>query len=276
MHPPPWPIALGFVVQFLTTATAIGWMFYGAGALAFSHIRAPEVAKPILAAAFMAYPILNSADNADATISAGLVPTVYLLAPLATLVVAIPWVIAYGRTGGRGARRVVVTVLTFLVAGTLLGIYVPLVPLAGLARLFDVLLVAYAVMRLHYLDLDVKVRWGVSKTTIAALFIAVFFIVSEGAAAFFSDQWGTGIGIAAAGALVFAIAPIMKWADRFAAHAVPVAHLDVEAIYRQSLRVALKDGIIDPDEEEALAVQGDELGLSAAKILSLRREVEGN
>lgn len=148
----------------------------------------------------------------------------------------------------------------------------------GLTRTVAVFVLAYGVLKHQILDIDQKVEWGVSKTTVAGVFVAVFFMVSEGAQALFADFAGNElIGVLAAGALVFAISPLQRLADRFAAKAVPggaEAGADAEASYRQALRMALADGGITPEEEDELAERAEELGLGPKRALELRREAE--
>jgi hypothetical protein len=92
----------------------------------------------------------------------------------------------------------------------------------------------------------VKLRWGLEQSTVASIFIVVFFIVSEGAQEFFgaaaSNEW---IGIIAAAGLVFFLAPLQRLAERVGARALPDARpaaqmLDVEVrdLYERRLRSA--------------------------------------
>ncbi|MBI4394017.1 MAG: hypothetical protein HY556_09520 [Euryarchaeota archaeon] len=84
-----------------------------------------------------------------------------------------------------------------------------------------VLLVSYGIVRTHLFDVDLKIKWTIKQSTVAAAFIAVFFIASEAAQAFFAGSLGPYVGIVAAGALVFALAPLQRAADRVANAAMP-------------------------------------------------------
>lgn len=149
-----------------------------------------------------------------------------------------------------------------------------------LARVGSVALLGYAILRHQILDIEAKVEWGVSKTTIAGIFIAVFFVVSEGAQALFADFAGDELlGVLAAGLLVFAISPLQRMADKFAARAVPggaEAGADAEERYRRAVRMALADGEISAAEEDELAASAEELGLGPKRALEIRREVESD
>lgn len=148
----------------------------------------------------------------------------------------------------------------------------------GLARTFTVIILAYSILKHQLLDIDVKVRWGLSKSVVAGVFIATFFVASEGAAQFFGEQTGSAYyGIGAAALLVFAIAPLNRVAERFAARAIPGgadgAHRSHDA-YREAVRLALSDGQIDRNDERALAKLAAACGLAADEAWAMREEVE--
>jgi hypothetical protein len=151
----------------------------------------------------------------------------------------------------------------------------------GIAQILAVLVLAYAILRHQLLGLDVKVRWTLEKSTIAGIFLVVFFVASEGAQAALSDRWGTAIGIGAAGALVFMLAPIQHFAERLSTAAVPVdggkrsAGGRREDSYRFALRKALRDGHVTMDEERSLAQLATDLGIDAARAFDLRQAVAG-
>ncbi|HVM45759.1 MAG TPA: hypothetical protein VM582_07460 [Candidatus Thermoplasmatota archaeon] len=146
----------------------------------------------------------------------------------------------------------------------------------GAGRTLGVLLLAYAMVRHHLLGVDVKLRWTISRGTTAAVFVAVFFLVSEGAQEFFELRTGSGYwGIAAASVLVFAIAPIQRLAERVAEHAVPPAQPPRrEETYRATLRRFLRDGAATHEEERVLANLAADLGIDAARAFELRAQVQ--
>ncbi|MBW3582606.1 MAG: TerB family tellurite resistance protein [Euryarchaeota archaeon] len=149
--------------------------------------------------------------------------------------------------------------------------------LDGVWRVGTTLLLAYALLKRQVFDVEVRLRFAISRSTVAAVFIAVFFVASEAAQEFFGDTLGsTYVGIAAAGALVFAIAPLQRAADRLAAKAVPVAEPSSLArdTYRHAVRVAFADGTMSRDEERALARLQQGLGLGPEEALDVRDEIE--
>lgn len=152
-------------------------------------------------------------------------------------------------------------------------------PFFGIARLATVVVLAHAILNQQVLGMDVKLRFAISKSTIAAVFIAVFFVASEVAQQFFSQRTSsTYIGIGIAGTLVFAMAPMQRMAERIAEKAVPVARTPAgtlsrkEQTYRDALAVALRDRKLTPAEEVTLARLAEDLGIGAGRAMELRQE----
>ncbi|HVM45332.1 MAG TPA: hypothetical protein VM582_05300 [Candidatus Thermoplasmatota archaeon] len=112
----------------------------------------------------------------------------------------------------------------------------------------------------------------------AITFVALFFVVSELAATLFSERMGTVLGIMAAGALLFALAPLQRVAERVADAAMPRVKETDESrmvrkreVYRAAVESALHDGVVTAREHVPLAHQ---LGLSAGDARALEGEVE--
>lgn len=153
----------------------------------------------------------------------------------------------------------------------------------GVVRLLAFGILAYGLLHGHLLGLDIKIRWTISKSTVAAAFVAVFFIASEAAQQFFGDTLGsTYVGIAAAGALVFAMAPLQRVAEQLAAKAVPPADTQPASglatraglAYKAALRAAMRDGTVTRREERHLAEVASALGIDPVQALEWRDEVE--
>ena len=135
----------------------------------------------------------------------------------------------------------------------------PLLQLASFALLIYVLLMAYGIASAHVFDIDLKLKWTLERGTIAAVFVAVFFVVSEGAATFLSDRLGSLLGLLATGALVFLLAPLHRAAESLAGVAMPkVADTPEyrafrrEQIYGEALADALEEGDVTPVERAIL------------------------
>ncbi|HLE97162.1 MAG TPA: hypothetical protein VI997_07320 [Candidatus Thermoplasmatota archaeon] len=165
-------------------------------------------------------------------------------------------------TLGPGARR---TWLTVIVGAN--------VVFAGY-----VVLLAYGILRAQLLDIDVKLRWTVRQSTIAAVFAAVFVAVAAAV-----EQWAGSMGVLwgglAAAALVFGLHPIQRFASRVAERAVParpVAGLPASEraeVYADQLRAAWADGTVDRSERLLLENLRQRLAISADDAARLEREV---
>lgn len=154
----------------------------------------------------------------------------------------------------------------------------------GITRTVGVLVLTYGILKHDLLDIDRRVRWGVSKTAVTGVFVAVFFVVSEGAQVLLEGFVGNQLlGILAVGALLFALAPIQRLADRVAETAVP--RRDAGAgpgsgdrradLYRSTVRRFLADGKISDEEAQELADLAEELGIGAGEALRIQREARG-
>lgn len=138
----------------------------------------------------------------------------------------------------------------------------------------------YGILKTHLFDIDVKIKFTIKQSTVAAAFIGLFFVVSEGAQAFFSGRAGTYLGIVAAGALVFAIAPLQRFAERVANTAMPnvrpLGEMPADeraSMYRELVRSAWADGSLTMDERRMLATARERLGLGDEEAVRLERDV---
>ncbi len=150
----------------------------------------------------------------------------------------------------------------------------------GLLRLLMPLLVTYALVRYQVFELDVKLKWTLKQSTVAAIFVAVFFAVSELAQQLFSETIGPYVGVAATAVLVFAIAPLQRVADRFASaampHVKPVAEqseAERATLYREQARVAWSGGTLTAKDRRILDVARERLGLTHEEAARLERDV---
>lgn len=143
----------------------------------------------------------------------------------------------------------------------------------GLWRLALPVLVTYALVRHQLFDIDVKVKIALRASTIAAVFLTVFFTVSEIAANFIQESVGTVLGIAAAVILAFALRPVERFAETLAHRIMPgtkpietMALTEREVFYREQLELALQDGNLGTKERAMLDKLRARLGLSADEV----------
>lgn len=193
------------------------------------------------------------------------------------------WLARTRGAGSRNARNVSLLLLLALLVGMVLEATGHSRGFNGIARVLGVGIIVHAILRDRLLGIDAKVRFALSKSTVAAVFIAVFFIASEVAQQFFGDQLGGAyVGIAAAGMLVFAIAPLQRAAERLAAKAVPVAapagtssvNDSREADFREAVRLALRDRTLSRDEERHLIRIAHHMGIEPGRAMEIQDDVE--
>ena len=153
----------------------------------------------------------------------------------------------------------------------------PLIQTASFALIIYIVLTAYGIASAHLFDIDLKLKWTLQRGTVAAIFVAAFFVVSEGAAAVLSDRLGTLLGLLATGGLVFLLAPLQRVSERLASAAMPNVSdtpeyraFRKEQVYGEALAEALKDGDVTPVERAIL----DRLLVSLELDREVARELE--
>ena len=147
-----------------------------------------------------------------------------------------------------------------------LGIAVPFAYEIGL--LLYVPLVAYGVLRVQLFDVDLRIKRTLKRSTVAAAFVATFFIVSELAGLYLSTKLGTVLGIIGTGALVFFLDPIQRAAERLSNAAMPNTHDTPEyesyrklQVYESALQAALEDGRISERQRRVLNSMIQSMGI---------------
>lgn len=160
-----------------------------------------------------------------------------------------------------------------------------------LAIIFYIPLVAYGVLRVQLFDIDLRIKRTLKRGTVAAAFVAVFFVISELAGNFLSNQFGNVLGVLGTGALIFFLDPIQRAAERVSDAAMPntVDTPEYEAfrklqVYDSAVHAALEDGrisnrqrrVLDSmirsmgiDQETAQRVESDALAAVVGPRLSL-------
>lgn len=151
--------------------------------------------------------------------------------------------------------------------------------LLGLWRMTLPALAAYALLRHRLFDLDVRVKLVLQRATIGAVFAGVFFVVTEGSAYVLGSQFGMLAGIVAVGALVPAMGPLRRAAERIAEllpeASAPARELPLERrrqIYHEFALQAWADGALAREERAFLDQIRVRLGLSAEDALRLESE----
>lgn len=150
---------------------------------------------------------------------------------------------------------------------------------AGSLLVYSVL-IGYGILTVQLLDIDLKVRWTIKQGTVAAAFVAVFFLVSEGSTVFLSNSLGNVLGLLASSLLVFAMAPLQRAAERVADAAMPGVRDTPEyasyrklQVYAAALDSAYQEGGVSDRERTMLNSIASSLGLHPADAERLERDI---
>ena len=142
-------------------------------------------------------------------------------------------------------------------------------------------LIAYGILRTQLFDIDLRIRWTIKQTTVAAALLTVVFLVSEGASAFLSAELGNVAGLLAAAVVMFFLAPLQRFAERVASTAMPNTENTPEyaafrkmQVYETSVAEARGGGGISAKERSLLNTLRESLGISEYDAAAIERELE--
>jgi hypothetical protein len=148
-----------------------------------------------------------------------------------------------------------------------------------LAVILYVPLVAYGVLRVQLFDVDLRIKRTIKRSTIAAAFVATFFIVSESAGNYLSSQFGTVLGVLGTAALIFFLDPIQRAAEKLSDAAMPNTHDTPEyeifrklQVYESAVRAALEDGHISDRQRRVLTSMIETMGIDAKVAEALEND----
>jgi hypothetical protein len=129
----------------------------------------------------------------------------------------------------------------------------------ALGTLLAVPLITYGILRTQLFDIDLHIRWTIKQSTVAAVFVAVFYLVSEGADRLLESELGNVIGLIASALVMFFLVPVQRFAERVAGAAMPNTENTPEyamfrklQVYEAALAEALPDGNISDRERDLL------------------------
>ena len=149
----------------------------------------------------------------------------------------------------------------------------------ALAVIVYVPLVAYGMLRTQLFDIDLRLKRTIKRSTVAAAFVAAYFLVSETAATFLSNQLGTVLGLVCTAALIFFMEPIQRAAQRFSDAAMPNTRATPEyetyrklQVYEAALHAALEHGGISSRERQVLNSLIQSMGIDAQAAEALERD----
>lgn len=152
--------------------------------------------------------------------------------------------------------------------------------LLGASRVFGVSLLAYAIVKHQLFDIDIRLKWTLSRGALVGIFVAVVFVVSQLVQAFAGLVFGLVGGAFVAGLLLFALHPLQRLADGFSDKAMPnvrpedpkyVIHKKRET-YRNAYSAAWADGTLTQKDARLLAEFKDALGLPEKEYAVIEKE----
>jgi len=81
-------------------------------------------------------------------------------------------------------------------------------------------IVTYGILKLQWLDIEIRLETTISNTLLAGGFIAAFYVISESVNNFISNRLGDILGFAVCALLAIFLSPLHRWANRVAARLV--------------------------------------------------------
>jgi hypothetical protein len=226
-----------------------------------------------------------------------LYPTIAIVLTFGFICAIHAWVIARDEASRARARaftmafgiRDVIWMLTFITStlhavGRIQegGILYYVVPVAyALAVILYVPLVAYGMLRTQLFDIDLRLKRTLKRSTVAAAFVAAYFLVSELAASYLSSQLGTLLGLMCTATLIFFLEPIQRAAQRLSDAAMPNTRATPEyetyrklQVYEAALHSALEQGGISGRERQLLNSLIESMGIDPQAAAALERDAQ--
>jgi len=153
----------------------------------------------------------------------------------------------------------------------------------ALGTLVAVPLITYGILRTQLFDIDLRIRWTIKQSTLAAAIVAVIFVLTEAADRFLSAELGNFVGLIAAALVVFFLAPLQRFAERVAAVTMPNTENTPEyvafrkmQVYEAAVAEAQQEAGISQRERALLTRLRVSLGISEEDALAIERELSTN
>ncbi len=150
----------------------------------------------------------------------------------------------------------------------------------ALGTLLAVPLIAYGILRAHLFDIDLRVRWTIKQSTLAATIVAIMFVLSEGAERLLSADLGNVGGLMVAALVVFVLTPLQRFAERVASVAMPNTTNTPEyktfrkmQVYEEAVSEAHYESGISEKERALLVQLRDALGISVSDADAIEGEL---
>ena len=157
----------------------------------------------------------------------------------------------------------------------------PIKLIYALGTLIAVPIISYGILRTQLFDIDLRIRWTIKQSTLAGIFVALMFLISEGASVFFSAELGNVAGLLAAAVVVFFLAPLQRFAERVAGAAMPNTRDTPEyvsyrkmKVYEAAVAEALQEGGISAKERSLLIRLRDSLGIPESDAEAIEQDLQ--
>ena len=153
---------------------------------------------------------------------------------------------------------------------------------ANVVTIAFVLLLSYGILKVQLFDIDLRIKRGLRRSTVAAVFVAVFFVVEQIAQNYLSARFGLLLGAIAAGLTLFAFSHIHHFAERVANGAMPnvkptpeyLAYRKLE-VYRAAFEDLYSENGISDKERAMLDHMRAKLDIRPGDALAIESEVRG-
>ncbi|MBI4392511.1 MAG: hypothetical protein HY556_01755 [Euryarchaeota archaeon] len=141
-------------------------------------------------------------------------------------------------------------------------------------------LLSYGILRTQLFDVNLRIKWGISRGTVAAAFVVVFVVGTKLAESFLETQFDWLAGGLLAGLMLLGLAPLQRAADRVAEAAMPgvkntgdyVAYRKL-LVYRGAVEAAMEDGLITEKERAVFARLRRDLQIGESDAKNIESEV---
>ncbi len=148
------------------------------------------------------------------------------------------------------------------------------------ASLAFVILLAYGILKVQLFDIDVRIKRGIRRSTIAASFVFVFLVVEQLVSNYFSGQFGLLIGAVAAALMLFGLDHIRHFAGKLANEAMPTVTATPEylayrklEVYRAAFEGLYADAQVSGKERATLERLRVKLGIQQGDALALEGQI---
>lgn len=151
----------------------------------------------------------------------------------------------------------------------------------SLATLIFVPLLAYGLLKTQLFDIDLKIKLGISRSTVVAIILVAVFVLAKVVENYLNRTAGFVAGSIVAGLLLFLVPKLNKVGEKVANAAMPqvqptpvyVQFKKLE-VYRVAVESAQETGGIGPRERSSLDRMRDKLGLVPADCTAVEADVQ--